>query len=219
MPKRTVSIVIPTRNAAKTLRECLESLKDLNYPKSLIEIIITDGMSTDDTEKIAAFYNVKLIKNKKISIATGRNLGFAFSSGELIAFTDADCVVDKNWIKNSIKYFDNPLVAGLSGPIHTPEEQDYFGKAVSFLFSLACYLKISTHKEDEKEVKEVDDFPTCNAIYRKKALKKVMPLDEKLLTGEDVELNYKLRQAGYKLLSTQKFGIISVQNLWDYFTK
>lgn len=210
MQKKFVSIVIPTRNAAKTLHSCLESLQNLNYPKSELEIIITDGMSTDDTTKVATSYDVKVVTNKKISIATGRNLGFAKASGELIAFTDADCIVDKNWISHSIKYFDDPLVAGVSGPIHTPLDQDYFGSSVAFLFSLSVYLAISTHHEKEKQAREVDDFPTCNAIYTADALSKVMPLDENLFSGSDVELNYKLRQAGYKLLSTPDIEV------WHY---
>jgi len=199
--KPFISIIIPMRNAERTLKACLDSLVNLNYPKSKLEIILLDGMSTDKSRQIASEYNVKLISNPKISIASGRNLGFHIAKGDLIAFTDADCMLDRNWLANSIKYFDDSSVAGITGPIRTPSDQNSFAKAVAFLFSLSVSVAGSTHKENQANVREVDDFPTCNAIYRREALNKVMPLDEDLFSGSDMELNIKLRRLGYKLLA------------------
>jgi GT2 family glycosyltransferase len=110
--------------------------------------------------------------------------------------------MEKNWLENSLKYFKDESIAGVTGPILTPSEQNSFAKAVAFIFSLSVFVAKSTHKETQNSVQGVEDFPTCNAIYRKEALSKVMPLDENLFSGSDVELNYRLRQLGYKLLST-----------------
>ena len=130
-------------------------------------------------------------------------VGFECAKGELIAYADADCIVDENWIQNSLKYFAaDPQVAGITGPIHLPPQQSAFAKAVAFLFSLAATLGKSSHKETQQTVEVVKDFPTCNAIYRKAALNAVMPLAENLLGGADVELNYLLRQRGFSLLAT-----------------
>ena len=196
-----ISIVIPTRNEQKTLKDCLDSLTRLNYPKARREILVVDGMSTDNTRKIAGLYDTILVENPKRSHRSGVNLGFEKARGDIIAFTDADCIVDENWLQNSLKYF-NRRVAGVSGPIQIPSQPSTFQQAVAFLFSLAVRVAKSSHKETQQAAQDVEDFPTCNAIYRKIALKVVMPLDEELYGGSDLELNYRLRQAGYRLLAT-----------------
>ena len=198
-----ISIVIPARNAQRTLRGCLDSLKNLNYPKERMEILLVDGLSTDGTRDIAASYDLAIVDNPQKSHRTGVNRGFECARGELVAYADADCIVDENWLQNSIKYFAaDPQVAGITGPIHLPPQQSAFAKAVAFLFSLAAALGKSSHKETQRTVEVVKDFPTCNAIYRKAALNTVMPLAENLLGGADVELNYLLRQRGFSLLAT-----------------
>ena len=198
-----ISIVIPARNAQRTLKDCLDSLEQLNYPKELREILLVDGFSTDGTREIAALYDLTIVDNPQKSHRTGVNRGFECAKGELVAYADADCIVDGNWLQNSVKYFEvDPQVAGITGPIHLPPQQSAFARAVAFLFSLAATLGKSSHKETQRKVEVVKDFPTCNAIYRKAALNAVMPLGGNLLGGADVELNYLLRQRGFSLLST-----------------
>ena len=198
-----ISIVIPARNARLTLRACLDSLRNLNYPKERMEILLVDGFSTDGTREIAASYDLTIVDNPQKSHRTGVNRGFECAKGELVAYADADCIVDENWIQNSLKYFEaDSQVAGVTGPIHLPPEQSAFAKAVAFLFSLAATLGKSSHKETQRVVEVVKDFPTCNAIYRKAALNTVMPLAQNLLGGADIELNYLLRQRGFSLLAT-----------------
>ena len=201
--KPFISIVIPTRNSQVFLKECLQSIKHLNYPEEVLEVLIVDGLSTDDTRKIAEAAGATVVINHKKATTAARNLGFETAKGDLIAYSDDDCIFDENWLENSLKYFQvDEKIAGVTGPIHTPNQQNGFAKAVAFLFSLAVIVAKSTHKELQPSVQEVRDFPTCNAIYRKDALSAAMPLDENLYGGSDLELNYKLRQQGYKLLST-----------------
>ena len=196
-----ISIIIPARNEQQTLKDCLDSLEQLNYPKTRREILVVDGMSTDNTRQIAELYDTILVENPKRSHRSGVNLGFKKAKGDIIAFTDADCIVDENWLQNSLKYFEG-CIAGVSGPIQMPPQQSTFQQAVAFLFSLAVRITKSSHKETQQAVQGVEDFPTCNAIYCKTALRSVMPLDEKLYGGSDLELNYRLRQEGYRLLVT-----------------
>ena len=58
-----ISIVIPARNAQRTLKDCLDSLKHLNYPKERMEILLVDGLSTDNTREIAALYDLTIVDN------------------------------------------------------------------------------------------------------------------------------------------------------------
>lgn len=197
-----VSIVIPTKNEEVMIRNCLESLKQLNYPKNKFEIIISDGLSTDNTVKIAKSYGAKVVRNETRTVSPGRNIGFQHSKGDLVAFSDADCIMDKDWLNNTVKYFENKDVAGVGGPNLGPKNESSFGKAVRFLLSFGSLISGSVHVTDSKKIKTVKSIPGCNAIYKKEALEKVMPVDERLLTCDDTEMNYQLRERGYKLLYT-----------------
>lgn len=196
-----ISVIIPVKNEEALIGECLKSLEQLNYPKDRLEIIISDGLSTDNTVNIAKSHNVKIIRNEAQTVAPGRNIGFQHSQGDLVAFSDADCLMDKNWLSSALKYFqDDENVAGVGGPNLSPENESPFGKAVRFLFSFGSLISGSIYVTDSKKIKIVKSIPGCNAIYKRVALEKVMPVDETLLTGDDVEMNYQLTSREYKVL-------------------
>jgi cellulose synthase/poly-beta-1,6-N-acetylglucosamine synthase-like glycosyltransferase len=198
--KPFVSIIIPVKNDALLLKACLESISGLNYPRDKIEVIVADGMSIDGSAEVARYYGAKVILNEKQTVSPGRNIAFKHATGEIIAFTDADCLVDKAWISNSLKYFADEKIACVGGPNLTPSDEGDFGKAVGFVFDQRIFSAGSIHARQLKKVKEVKSIPGCNAVYRKDALDKVMPINESLLTCDDTELNQRLIDKGYRLL-------------------
>ncbi len=205
-----VSVVIPVKNEAEILGRCFESLKELNYPKDRYEVVIADGLSTDDSRGIAQAHGAHVIVNEVGTATAGRNRGVEHARGDLIAFTDADCVFDPGWLRNSIKYFDDPQVAGVSGVTAFPEDSSHFEKAVNFLFDMAADFSSTVHRQAVAAIRESGDLPGCNAIYRKDILKRVMPIDEDLLTAEDVWLGYLVAQLGYKQI------LVPDVKLWHY---
>ncbi len=116
-----VSVIVCTRDRAKTLKKyALESLKKLNYKN--FEVIIVDDASKDNTLELAKsfkgkFKNLRIIRNKKNKgLCYVRNLGINYAKGEIVAFTDDDCYVDKNWVKELVKTFEkNKKVACVGG--------------------------------------------------------------------------------------------------------
>ncbi|MBU1366310.1 MAG: glycosyltransferase [Candidatus Omnitrophica bacterium] len=194
------SIIIPVKNAAPGIRGCLESIQKLDYPQSKIEVILADGLSQDDTRKIGESYGVKIVLNPKQTVGPARNMGFFNSCGEYIVFTDADCILSQSYLKNVSAYFNDEEIAGISGPAITPAESSYFERAIKFIYELANFFCGSVHREKVGKSEEVEDIPGCNSIYRREILEKVMPVDENLLTAEDVDLNFRIRRLGYKLL-------------------
>lgn len=196
----TVSVLIPARNEGAVLARCLESLKKLDYPQERIEIIVADGMSSDDTKDIALRYGAKVTTNDKRTAVSGRNRAFEKAAGGIIACTDADCVVSADWIKNGLKYLGKDKIAGVGGVSLLPETSSSFEKAVNLFFRMAEAARSTCHIQNLPSIKEVDDIPTCNAFYRKEALDKVMPVDEDLLTAEDVWMNFCLKERGYTLV-------------------
>lgn len=197
-----VSIIIPVRNVGKIIGQCLESLKNLNYPKDKYEVIIADSESSDNTPSIVKKYGVILVSTTKRSVCAGRNEGFKAARGEIVAFSDADCLMDKDWIKNSIKYFQDTAIGGVGGPNITPANDTAFAKAVGFIFDQAIFSAGSVHGRILNKIKEVKSIPGCNVIYRQKALAKVFPIDESIFEAEDYATNHQIRHLGYKLLYT-----------------
>ncbi|MBI5701262.1 glycosyltransferase [Candidatus Saganbacteria bacterium] len=195
-----ISIIIPVRNGERLLANCLESLKLQSYPHDRFEIIISDGMSSDDTIKIAEKYGAKVVRNPKLTVGPGRNEGYKLSRGDLIAFSDDDCVMDKDWLLNSVKYFKDERVGGLSGPTITQNDGSPLGEAIGLIYDLAASSGKSAHRSENNKVSEVADIPGCNAIYRRTVIEEVFPIDETLITAEDVEMNRLIRLEGHKLL-------------------
>ncbi len=194
-----ISVVIPVKNGQELIKQCLNSLNQLNYPKNRLEIIIADGRSQDQTKKISLSLGAKVIDNPKSLVVSGRNLGFKVAKGSLIAFSDVDCTFDKNWLKNTLKYFENPKVGGVSGPNLIPEYERPFGKAVGLIFNIAFFFNAGSPTSQHQKIIKSRSHGS-NAIYRYQALKKAMPVDEGMVEGEDVLMTESIVKAGYRLL-------------------
>ncbi len=194
-----VSIVIPVRNSEAILGECLRSLKKLDYPPDRYEIIIADSVSTDRTREIARDYGARVVSTEKRSVCAGRNVGFSTAKGELVAFSDADCVMAPDWLKNAVKYFADERVAGIGGPNLVPGDDPPFSQAVDVQFAYARHLIGAAPVRVMSRVIESRAHGS-NVIYRKNVLDRVMPMCESLIEGEDVEMNNRIVKLGYKLL-------------------
>ncbi len=197
-----ISVIIPVKNAERYLRQCLTSLNDLNYPKDKYEIIVSDSDSADRTREIAVSMGAKLVLAEGPSVCSARNSAFTAARGELIAISDADCVMDRDWLSNAVKYFADEKVGCVGGPSLVPADETPFGKACGFIFSYRLFTGGSTYGLNFREAREVRHNPGCNAIYRRSALEKVMPVDERFVEGEDVIMNKSLKELGYRFLFT-----------------
>jgi cellulose synthase/poly-beta-1,6-N-acetylglucosamine synthase-like glycosyltransferase len=121
----TVSIIIAARNEERILRNCLRSMTTLTYPKELLEVIVVDDRSTDATTNIVKEYEAThpFIKLVSVGPLTDRlhgkvnalEQGISASKGEILLFTDADCVVPRGWVENMVKYYADPQVGLVTG--------------------------------------------------------------------------------------------------------
>jgi glycosyltransferase involved in cell wall biosynthesis len=196
-----VSIIIPTKNNVNMLEKCLKSIQCLDFPKDEYEVIIVDGYSTDGTVEIAKKYGCKVIFEDKGTISYARDLGLKYSKGEFIAFTDADCIVDKNWLNELLKEFRDENVAAVGGPNITPEDDTEFAKCVGDILSFLSKVG-ARYGVEEGVVREIYHNPTCNVMYRKSIPEKVGGFNHSLITVDDEELDYRIRRKGYRILYT-----------------
>ena len=117
-----VTVIIPARNESANIKACLSSLMAQTYPQSLMEIIVVDDASEDDTAEIVKNFPVKLIRNhpkpgtiafKKQAIATG----ISQASGALILTTDADCIVANTWVSTMVNTLQSQRAYMVTGPV------------------------------------------------------------------------------------------------------
>ena len=125
MDNPKVSIIVIAYNEEKMLPLCLDSLMELDYPEDKLETILVDNNSTDRTKDIIRKYPVKYVFEHKRTRGAARNKGIKASSGEFIAFTDADCIVDRNWIRRLVQGFDSDNIGGCGGRIVTYQPKNW----------------------------------------------------------------------------------------------
>lgn len=115
-----VSVVVITKNNAKTIEECIKSLINQTFPREKYEIIFVDGQSVDGTDKTIHNYVqhhdfVKLFYEEQGTMGYARNLGVKKSKGEIIAFIDADAVAPENWLMCIVDRFREKNIVALGG--------------------------------------------------------------------------------------------------------
>ena len=117
-----ISVIIPARNEEENIGKLLSSLEKQTYPPHLFEVIVVDDHSTDNTATVVSDYSfVKLIlleadninSYKKKAIETG----IAAASGDLIVTTDADCIVQKNWLKTISSFKEKTNTVFIAAPV------------------------------------------------------------------------------------------------------
>jgi glycosyltransferase involved in cell wall biosynthesis len=121
-PVKMISVIIPVYNAGNYLASSLESLTEQDYPAEKYEVIVIDNNSTDASLEIAGrFSRVRLLKESKQGAYAARNAGIAAASGDIIAFTDPDCVCGRRWLFSIDEALSKPstgIVLGSRQPAH-----------------------------------------------------------------------------------------------------
>ena len=201
--KPFVSIVIPTTGNVKFIRGLVESAIKLDYPKDKFELILIGDKTTTLIEKhseiaVKAGINT-IVEYYPVAAGQKRNIGAEKAKGSLIAFTDDDTILRKDWIKNSIKHLiENEDYVGVGGPNYTPKEELPFAKAVGRIFG-SKFLFSFRYTIGHSKAKEIAHNPTCNYIIKKNIVNEIK-FHETLWPGEDVEFDIRVRKAGYKIL-------------------
>lgn len=179
----SLSIIVPVLNMGKTIRDTLESLMHIDYPKEKYEVIVVDGNSKDDTRKIVKEYPVKLVDQEGTGLNAARNTGIKHSSGEILAYTDGDCVVPPNWAKRIVKNFTEPLIGFVGGTMEGYDKANILSNYMDeSLFQSTPGFRIRIETNDLKLMQ----FPAgANMAFRRRALERVKFFDENITYGFD----------------------------------
>jgi len=213
------SVVLPTFNRVHLLERVAAAILDQTLPPERCELIIVDDGSTDGTPALAAELagrdNVRLIQQSNRGAAAARNRGIHEASGDVVALTDDDCLVPRDWLERLADgYARHPEVAGVGGRLEPPDEV------------LACRavarheLFIARHVFGAGDQEALGGFEcpaggTNNMSYRRDVLLDVGGFDEGFgpcVWGEDADLKLRITQTGKPLL----YIPVCVEHLRDY---
>jgi O-antigen biosynthesis protein len=186
-----VAVVVCAYDAARTIRRCLESLRRLDYPN--FEVIIVDDGSRDATAQIAAeFPEFRLIRQPNKGLSVARNVGRHAALGELVAYTDSDCVVDPHWLTFMVRAMVESELDGCGGPNYAPHEDGWLEGCVAASPGAPSHVLTSDDRAEH--------LAGCNMLFRKAALEHVGGFDPQFTAaGDDVDICWRLMAAGYVL--------------------
>jgi glycosyltransferase involved in cell wall biosynthesis len=200
-----ISVIIPTYNRRRMLEDCLQSVLAQQYPASRYEVLVVDDGSTDGTREflregegqglLRAIYQAR---NR--GPAAARNAGARSANGEILAFTDSDCLVPEDWLVRMDGLFAaHPGCAGVGGmqvPIQARTRVEQF---------LGAQAQLELRARANPYLVTMDHFVspvTNNVAYRRDAFDRLGGFSEafRFPGGEDADLNWRLLETGGQLL-------------------
>ncbi len=183
-----VSVIVCSYNGAKTLDRCLESLKEIDYPD--YEVILVDDGSTDNTQEIAAKHPwIVSIRQENKGLSVARNVGGYAATGEVLAYTDSDCMADPDWLYFLVHTLTSGNYCGVGGPNISPPAEDWIQACVAAAPGGPSHVLLTDVVAEH--------IPGCNMAFYKWAFEKIGGFDpEYRKAGDDVDFCWRLQQEG-----------------------
>lgn len=195
-----VSVIVPVKNGAQKIGGLLDSLMQVDYDREMLEIVVVDGNSSDNTREIVLRYpTVRLLTEERPGLNAARNTGIRNSTGEVIAFTDSDCIVSKDWVKKIVEDFGEKEVGCVGG-----NALRFYDDLISRYCdeSLMPVMRIFTEKKTLSKVKPPVQYPAgCNMAIRRSILAEAGEFDENIEYGFDEdELVERICSTGHTMV-------------------
>jgi len=197
-----VSVVVCAYNAADTLEDNLRSLDQLTYPD--YEIILVNDGSKDRTSEIGkSFAKVRVIDTPNAGLSAARNVGLAEATGEIVAYTDADTRVDRDWLTFLVQPFLTSDVVASGGPNVVPADDPPMAQCIARAPGGPTHVLL-----DDRIAEHV---PGCNMAFRRDALLSIGGFNPIYLrAGDDVDVCWRLQARGWKI------GFASSALVWHH---
>ncbi len=209
-----ISVIVPVRNGLNTLPACLDALLVQTTPKEDYEVIVVDDGSTDGTANVACRERVTVDSIAASGPAAARNRGAQLATGELLLFTDADCIPAPDWVERLASVFTQPEVIGAKGVYRTREH----GLVPRFV-----QLEYLSKYDHMTRLPSIDFIDTYSAAYRRDVFLANGGFDTSFPTAsvEDQEFSFRLARKGYKLVFVPDAVVYHRHDLdlHDYFRR
>ncbi|MEA3186326.1 MAG: hypothetical protein QOD99_156 [Chthoniobacter sp.] len=195
-----VSIIVCSYNGGKTLKDCFEALDELNYPD--YEIVFVDDGSKDNTQEIVSAFlakratrigkalpEFKNIQQPNMGLSYARNAGAHAATGDVVAYTDSDCMPDADWLYYLIGTLTSGDYAGVGGPNISPPAVNWIQAAVAAAPGGPAHVLLSDVVAEH--------IPGCNMAFHRWAFDQVGGFDtEYRKAGDDVDFCWRLQTSG-----------------------
>ncbi|HEY2773601.1 MAG TPA: glycosyltransferase family 2 protein [Candidatus Binatia bacterium] len=195
-----ISVIIPMRNEQDWIERCLGSVLAQDWPRDRMEVLVADGMSSDESPRLldalaARDPRVRRIDNPGLIVPTGLNLAIAAARGEVIARIDAHTVIERDYLRRGIELLERtgasnvggPMVCRGGGPIATA-----IAAAMASRFGIGAAFHYANEERD------------CDTVYMgmwpREVFERVGLFDEEFVRNQDDELSYRIRKAGGRIV-------------------
>jgi O-antigen biosynthesis protein len=198
--KPYVSVVVCVNRNPQIFNTCLKSLQEQSYPTDSFEVVLVDATKNGDAEKLFLDHGVKIVRAQSISRGAMLNVGTDASKGEIVAYTDADCMLEPDWLSKLVDGFSDSAVIGVGGNVLMG------GKPCRDLVAEGKtdgkgYLIFDSNIVPRKGPVRIAHFLGANCAFYKSILKQEGCYSETPpdIGCEDVDLCIRLMSKGYKL--------------------
>ena len=205
-----VSVIMAVRNEEGYIGPCLQALAQQDYPRESFEVIVLDGESSDGTmaeaQRAAQELGVPdaFLTNHKRTTASGMNLGLSLARGEIVIKVDGHTLVEPHFVSASVRALRESGADAVGGPIRTIGRGP-LGQAIALAVSSPFGVGDANFRHSQQE--QWTDSVAFGA-YRRDVFERIGGFDEDADQGEDDEFNYRLRDAGGRILLTPAIGSV-----------
>ncbi|OLD02516.1 MAG: hypothetical protein AUJ07_08585 [Crenarchaeota archaeon 13_1_40CM_3_53_5] len=175
-----ISIVVACRAIDSYANQCIRECLQLDYSRFEL-LVLPDYVETVSDDR------VRVLPTGPVKPSEKRNTGVSAAKGEVVAFIDGDAYPDKDWLKNSLKYFDDPRVAAVGGPGITPQSDNTMQKASGEILSSFLGAGPLNFRHSAKLPRKCDDLPTVNMFVRRSTFNDMGGFDSSYWPGEDTK--------------------------------
>jgi len=212
-----ISVIIPTYNEEANITACLQSICQQTLNRDEYEIIVVDGNSKDRTCELALAYADEVMTQTSKKVGGARNDGVLRAQGDIIATTDADCIIPPEWLEIIEKDFESRDIVQLYGTVYPIEE------GLKHKISL---MGANTFSRVGYYTRALYYTLGCNTAFDKKAFVEA-GMYRCIDAGDDLEIALRMRKLGRVMLDDrmkvgfsmrrfQQFGMIKSVYEWLY---
>ncbi|MGH7894883.1 MAG: glycosyltransferase [Candidatus Binatia bacterium] len=203
-PLPHISIVVPVLDRAGMIAGLLDSLLALDYPQDRYEVIVVDNGSSDGTPRVVERYPVRLLEELSVrSSYAARNRGIAASRGELIVFTDSDCVATPGWLRALAEGSDDPAYGAFAGDV-TPHEPR----------NLVERFLAQRRRENQVPLEHpyLPFASTSNVAYRRRVFDLIGLFNPALTSSGDADLAWRMQKETPYRIAHRPRALVSHRN-------
>jgi glycosyltransferase involved in cell wall biosynthesis len=212
-----ISVIVPAFNEEENIERCLESLADQTVPRNTYEIIVVDGNSRDRTRELAEPLADMVFIQKSKRVGGARNDGVMAASGDIVATTDADCIIPRDWVETIGRDFERRSVVQLYGPVFPIE--DSFQNRLS-LAGANTFARLGYY------TRTIYFTLGCNTAFDREAFLQA-GMYRCIDAGDDLEIARRMRnlgkvyfdphlKVGFSMRRYQQFGTVKSIYEWLY---